>query len=249
MDLKSAPRLSVQLCVTPLFPLSGEEQRRTVTSPGAEREWRSGQTGEPELLGCKGCWNQLHCLLVSQKRKPKSKDNKELARAHSSRSDLLAPLRPCEPTGLGAAVLAFLAFSLPLHSSKHISDDLWWMVLTRPLPGGFGVEDGERVVAVKGGLQECHWYGGCQWGQAFSKGRTLPGNKEVHLEVVPPPCWPHALVDQASFPGCLGPLPHRWLHWTSWALSSAGLHVPPLLHFFWILTNGLQWSHSLLPSS
>lgn len=117
--------------------------------------------------------------------------------------------------------------SLPLLSSKYISDDLWWMVLTRPLPGGFGVEDGERVVAVKGGLQECHWYGGCQWGQAFSKGRTLPGNKEVHLEVMPPLCWPHALVDQASFPGCLGPLPHRWLHWTCWALSSAGLHVLP----------------------
>lgn len=69
-------------------------------------------------------------------------------------------------------------------------DDPWGKILTRPLSGGFGVEDWEWIVAVKSGLQECHWYGSCQWGQTFSKGRTLPGNKEVHLEVVPPYAGP-----------------------------------------------------------
>ena len=123
----------------PLLPLSGEEQRRTVTSPGAGREQRSRQTGEPELLGCKGCWNQLHCLLFSQKRRPKSKDNKELACVHfSSKMETchrvsvltswpLADHMTDRAGGCWPCLSGFLSHCFPLSTSVMTSDG-WYLL-------------------------------------------------------------------------------------------------------------------------
>lgn len=123
-------------------------------------------------------------------------------------------------------------------------------ILTRSLPGGFGVEDRERIVAVKGGLQECHWNGSCQGSQAFSKGRTLSGNKQVHLEVLPLACWPHALVGQAPSAGCLRPLLFDDSIGHPWALGSAGLHArlspPSFAGHYPMLCNGLTTSNPVI---
>jgi hypothetical protein len=122
-----------------------------------------------------------------------------------SNSDLPAILTPCKTTVLPAAVLICAAFLATVLSSPGRG---WWFcerILTGPLPGGFGVEDREGIVAVEGGLQECHRDSSCQWSETFSKGRTLPGNKEVHLE-----CCPHTPTPGVGWPGPLPtPLPCR----------------------------------------
>lgn len=70
----------------------------------------------------------------------------------------------------------------PSRSPSALGEDLCGKILTGSLPGGLGVEDGERIVAVQGGLQERHGDGRCQGSQAFAKGGTLSGNKDVGLD-------------------------------------------------------------------
>lgn len=85
-----------------------------------------------------------------------------------------------------------------------VPDDLCEKILTRPLPGSLGVEDWEGIIAVKVGLQECHWDGSRQGSQTFSKSGTLPGDKEVHLEVIPSGCWSHTPVRSLTALDILG---------------------------------------------
>lgn len=100
-------------------------------------------------------------------------------------------------------------------------------ILTRPFPGGFSVEDGERIVAVKSRLQEGHGYGGCQRCQTFSKGRTLPGKRRSFRSVT---IYMLLLVwlAQTHVPGVS--IPPRSIPQTS--LGSARLHALCLTPIF-----------------